>query len=380
MNHSSRRARVSRGWAAVALVAAVSISAQSALGTPLDVSALYDQETIFENTNSLRSLALSQDGSTLYSGWLHGADARAVYKHDALVQGAIPDAYPMGTIQPNSLATDDRGNVYIGYGENGNGGIEIVNGSFASVAAAFNGGNTSDVEGLSVWKDLSGAPSPPAYYLYASRRDGTIQRFDVTDPTSPALDTGWASSGTYAVPGAGTLRGMEVAADGTIFLAQRDTASGDRLGFVYSIPPSLGTLMSVPLSGAMDVAIYDDELYVSTYRGLDSTVEVLSTADLLHLATYEPNIPRVGDVEKQEDLYGYSGIDISDDGQLYLGDQWYMLYRIDPGGKQHADRILTHPPIGIGPEPPPEPVIPEPATLLVLGMGCLALARRRKGA
>jgi hypothetical protein len=139
------------------------------------------------------------------------------------------------------------------------------------------------------------------------------------------------------------------------------------------IDPTLSSLDSVPVSGAMDVALYGDDFYVTRYTGLDSTVEVFSKQGLINLATYEPDIPRV------EDDYGYSGIDIAADGRFYINDQWYALPHYNPGGKRYADRILTHPPIEPPPTPPPpDDRIPEPTTLLLFGVACAALGRRRR--
>ena len=70
------------------------------------------------------------------------------------------------------------------------------------VAGLFDGGNSSDVEGLSIWH-----PNPSTYYLYVSRADGTLQRFNVNDPSTPTLDTSWGNDGSYTVQGGGQLRG-----------------------------------------------------------------------------------------------------------------------------------------------------------------------------
>ena len=361
-----------RPWMVAAALACVLFASVSASASPFPVSVLYDQEVGWTDTQSLRSLALSSDDQFIYSGWLHGETTRAVFKHNALT-GTVLDTYDLGVIQANALTTDDRGYLYIGYGDGGNGQVEIRDGSFAPVAAPFNGAGVDHIEGLSIWVDPAGDPGGPRYYLYGSRYDRTIQRYDVTDPSAPVLDATWATGGSYDVPGTGHLRGMEVDTDGTLYVAQRDTASGDRLGYVHVIDPTLSGLTSVPVAGAMDVALSGGEFYVTTYMGLASTIEVFSTQDLTNLATYEPDIPRV------EDDYGYSGIDIADDGRFYVNDQWYALPRYDPGGKMYADRILTHPPIEPPPPPPPpDDRIPEPTTLLLFGVACAALGRRRR--
>jgi len=314
--------------AAVALCAGVLLLGNCAAVSAGPWQVLYDQGDTSEpgGITAARALALSGDDKTVYSGWIQWEQG-TVRQHDAQAVGPILNSYGLASIQATALATDDRGNVYIGYGLNGNGQIEIRNAKLATqVAAPFDGGRTGYVHGLSVWRS-----GPTDYYLYASRADGTIQRFNVTDPSAPALDTGWATGGTYAIPGAGNLRGIEAASDGTLYVAQRDTAGGDRKGVVYAIDPTLTFLFSTSVDGAMDVAVHGLKLYVSQYLGPDSAVAVLDTETLALLDTLHTGFEK--DIDNPS--HGYTGIDVAADGSLYLADEWYST------AGEERDRILT---------------------------------------
>lgn len=330
---------------------------------------LYDQQAFTDpagqpppafgvNTYSLRAVALSNDDAFLYTGWLHQNQARGVYRHDALT-GAILSTYNLHTIQANCLATDDRNYVYIGYGAGtgGNGNMEIRNATLATqIAAPFkNGSTTALVEGVSLWDDGLGA-----YYLYLTRDDGTIERWNVSNASAPALDTTWATNGVYTVLGAGHLRGLRVDSDGTIFVTQRDTSGTDRAGFVYRIDPLLNQT-AASLAGPMDVAILGNELYISQYLGLDSAIVIVDKSSLSYVSALTP------DIRPATDLYGYAGIDISGGGQIYLADQWYDALGAAPP-TWVRDRVLV------------SAAIPEPATWSLLALGGLALARRRSRA
>jgi hypothetical protein len=332
-------------------------------------SVLYDQpDAVIAATRSLCGLALSPDDSIFYTGWLHGATSRAVYSHDAS-SGAILNQYSLGSIQANALATDDRGYVYIGYGVNGGAQMEIRDGTLATqVAAPFSGGASTDyVEGLDILKTSSGT-----YYLYVSRSNdvnptGVIERYDVSDPSSPVLDTSWTPGGTYTVTGSGHLRGLKVAADGTIFVTQRDnntTPVEDREGTVYRITASF-VQTSVPVRGAMDVTICDDLLYIPQYLGKSSAICILDASDL----SYETTL--LTGIDRDVDDWGYSAIEVTADSRLFVNDQWYEV-AVNSKGKNYlfSDRVLTS-----------TQLVPEPAMLVLLGLGAAGIvgfrSRRR---
>jgi len=352
-------------------------SLSSAMATPWPVSTLFEQASgggapapqFFENTTSLRALELSPDASALYSGWLHGP--REVWRHDP-VSGAVTATYDMGGVQANAIATDDRGFVYIGEGDYGAGAIKVAPSGLDSTVKTFGTKTGTEVEGLSIRKVLPPGADLPNYYLYVTRNDGTVERYDVTDPANPTPDASFGTGGVYDVLAGKPLRGIEVAGDGTMFVAQRDSdpGTGDRSGFVYAIPPTLPTdPAAIPSYGdiaAMDLALYGDTLYVTTYDGEESMVFLFDVSG--GLAFSDMLEPMVVDGLAREDFYGYGGIDIAADGRVFFADQWYSI------SGENLDRILTNPPM----QRQLEPIIPEPGTFGLVGLGLLGFARRRR--
>jgi len=375
------RAEMPRRWKVlVATLVAASLllcGLPAALASPWAVSTLFDQASggwvdppgRFENTTSLRALELSPDASALYSGWLHGP--QAVWRHDP-VTGGVTATYDMGGVQANAIATDDRGFVYIGEGDYGAGEIRVAPSGLDSTVKSFGAKTGTEVEGMSIHKELPPGGDLPNYYLYVTRNDGTIERYNVTDPANPTLDASFGTAGVYDVLAGEPLRGIEVAGDGTMFVAQRDSdpGTGDRSGFVYAIPPTLPTdPAAIPSYGdiaAMDLALYGDTLYVTTYDGDGSLVFVFDVGG--GLAFSDMLEPMVVDGPAREDVYGYAGIDIAADGRVFFADQWYSV------SGENLDRILTNPPM----QRQGEPIIPEPTTVGLVGLGLLGLARRRR--
>src|SRR4029079_13547173 len=97
-----------------------------------------------------------------------------------------------------------------------------------------------------------------------------IERWDVTNTASPTLDTSWATSGVLdlkVLSGSTNAfaNGLEIASDGTIYVAGGilGTGRGDTVFKISSSGSSLTQNTSV--SGAMDLALYNGNVYVTQY-------------------------------------------------------------------------------------------------------------------
>ncbi|MEU8870612.1 Ig-like domain repeat protein, partial [Streptomyces javensis] len=332
----------------------------------LNWSALVDQTVPATDTSSIRGVAVSSDGTAVYTTWIQQSPTnRRVRKYATatpntlLASFALPASTvdpvncPAGREQAKSIATDDRGFVYIGSGDRdiacgGPGDVDrpyvlVLDSSLTPVSGKV---QTSDAATKD--KRIGGAAilkSGSVYYLYISRESGSgeayIQRFDVTNPASPVLDTTFNGTGTFnlaTLPGfstAGFPRGLTVAPDGTIYLASTDTGNFTN-GTVYRIASDLSSATSVTEFGAMDVALRSGKVYATQYLANNSQIAVLDAATLTQVATI--TIPQFPHPNTALDT-GYSGIDISSDGKIYLADQLYSTV----GGV--SDRLLVSSPL-----------------------------------
>ncbi len=253
---------------ATAIFAAVS---QPALGVTWEVQSDYfgAQGGSISQVRSLRGLALSGDGASIYGGFIQGSTSGgirqvpssvlAVPGTDSVVigngMGFGPGANPNGNYasnpyygvgvlatrqtgggsgannQPKGVATDDRGYVYATLNSAANAIIQpwavfssdlaTQVGSYLSIAPA-----ASQLAGMATYRD--GA----TYYVYITRNgpSAQIERWDVTNPAAAFLDATWGG-GTGKInlrtmfPNA-FCNGLEADADGTLFVAGGILATG----------------------------------------------------------------------------------------------------------------------------------------------------------
>ncbi len=306
-------------------------------------------------TNQMRSLALAQQtgNDSVYFGYIQKTGG-----YRDVVRVSTVDPYTQlntrggSNDQPKSIATDDRGYVYVGNRlSGGNSGSLFVHN--ATLGAAFSSVSVPDYffGGIATYRSGSD------YFVYASSEtSGRINRYNVNDPTNMILDTSFGVNGTYTLAGgSGILRGLTVANDGSIFVTSRDDSK------LYKISADLAAVSSADVTGAMDVALYGGNAYVTSYNGADSKIAVFSTSSIgfvedITISTLDANAYTRGTAA------GWGGIDIGADGRIWITDQAYGSTSVI------QDRLLVSSALPGAPQ-----AVPEPATLLGFGLPVLMI-------
>jgi len=378
-----------------ALTALAPMALQAA---PLTWSLLHDQSVVSTSSEtlsrSLRGLALSGDDQSLYGGFIQKSLGSGV-RHFTL-SGDPPvgtaAAYfnvttigPSGTDhQPKAVATDDRGFVYVGSSKDSTSGdnarVIIKDGSLgaeqkvfvlADITATPSGFTGERVGGLSLRRADDGT-----LYLYVSREapySAYVERYliggtDITTATL-TLDTTFNGTGRFSLrtvfADASDLRGLEVAEDGTLFVT---SSAGDA---VYRISDDLTSVTRQTVDNAIDLALFDSRVFVTSYNAAASAIFELSAASTLDLLG---SFDAFGDFARPGITgtvagTGYAGIDIDAQGRIYLADQLY--YRDSAESK---DRILVSSAL----ELLPTGAVPAPASLGLVGLALVAIAVTRR--
>jgi hypothetical protein len=336
---------ITRCSAAIACLLAVTHSATAATLTWTTA-----RDTASGTTNQLRSVAASDQpgNNSIYTGYIQTSLNRRLDRLDSSNPYSVLNTHPSGGDQPKGIATDDRGNVFVANRGSSTTSSRIQSFSSTLTPNSTTSATTPVIGGLAIQK--SGA----TYYAYAVYEGaGLIQRYDVTNPAAMSLDVSFGTGGSYNIPGASDLRGVEVGADGSLFVASR----GD--GDVYRVSSDLSTVVSFPLNRAMDVALYGGNIYATSYDGVNSFIRVINASNMafvedIAITTLDGNPYSRGASE------GFSGIDIDAAGTIWLADQHYG----STGGTQ--DRLLVA--TGLA--------VPEPGSLALSGLAIALFAVR----
>lgn len=342
--------------AIVACLGLNQLTAPAASAAPLTWTTVVDH-AVPSSTNQLRSVALSNDENSIYIGYIQTTGGgRRVYQHDTSSPYGLLNTHVSGNDQPKAIATDDRGNVFVGNRISGNADSFIQ--SFSSSLSSISSTSAASpvIGGLAVHRIGND------YYAYAAYEgSGLIQRYNITNPLAMTLDTSFGTGGSFNISGGTDLRGIEIASDGTIYVASRDANR------VWKVSSDLSSASFVTLNRAMDVAIYGNKLYATSYTGANSLIRSYNLSDLsfvenITISTLDGNPYTRGTAE------GWSGIDIDSSGNIWLVDQQYS-----GSSTSTQDRLLLGASLAV----------PEPGTVALAGLAAFGFAgmrRRRLGA
>jgi hypothetical protein len=232
------------------------------------VQYLVDQsQVVFGQSQKLwprrnRGLAVSPDGKYLYAGYHHGGNGEGEVRKLAIF---VTDDYARATVRVlrgplgKSIACDDKGRVYIANG----GEIAIYDEDLSRVEHSI---PVHVGEGVAVVREGN------ELIVYATDRQlALLQRYVIEekgDHVVGAAPAGFADgSGVVAIPGATSLRGVEVDPKGNIWLADRESARVFRVGKDGKVSGK------AEVENATDIAFLGDRAYVT--RGTDRLIAVL---------------------------------------------------------------------------------------------------------
>jgi hypothetical protein len=351
--------------------------AASAHATVLSASVLYTNtyNATTNNHHSLRGLALSPDGSQVYAGLILPASTGGEILEINTGNGNLTNS--VSTVngnfnQPKGIAVDASGNVYTtlndGVNTSATQKFQVLSSSLGAVSGVITApaaGGNAQLAGA----DVATVSGNVYLYLTFNKGAGVIERYKLSgtgSPAAPVLDTAFGTGGLLDVRSAFnnnaltsvTLNGIAVASDGTIYgAADASTDANIRGDTVYKISSDLSTITTTSVTEAMDVALYNGNIYATEYNSTASAVAVLKQSDLSSVDTITFTGPPLH-ADTSTDS-GFSGIDISSTGTMYVSDQLFDLTGAN-------DQIIVA-------------TVPEPAslTLAVFGLGGLGLAARQ---
>lgn len=350
-------------------------------------------------TRTIRSLALSHDGKSVYTGTIQSptggggveggsqslrkvsAEVLAVTGSDSVIfgngmPGGVPGFGPVGgqpvydgaspncdggrrtvdrdltggtcdgpfeawlgtgsSSSPRGLATDDRGNVYVALRDRND--VRIYN-SDLSVQLSREDITPSLPTGVAV-QQLNGT-----YYAYVAA-GSTLQRWNVTDPENPTLDTGWNP------PIFSGAENLTVDRVGTVFLA-----GGGQVRRINA--EGTAVTHAINLSSAADVAVFQDRAFVIRRAANTPQVHVLNKDDLSAVEVLTvPDFEGTTGQSSRGSIAQFTAIDVDPKGRLFISEENYVFgsngastytppatsFNPEPGaisGRIYFDRVLV---------------------------------------
>ncbi len=276
---------------------------------------------------SIRGIALSPDGSSEYVGWIQGTGSASTvlreYPSSSLVP--VPGTNPPVTAsvnlagnQPKGVAVDDRGFVLTTYNNSAGATSQqfrIYDSALATLEATI---TTHTVGSATPFKyqlgGIATADLGGTHYAYVATNKGaaTIERWNIENINAPTIDTSWASSGILNLQttqgSSAFLNGLDVEPDGTIYATGGVLGTG-RGDSVFKINADGSAITKTAVDQAMDVAMYQGDLYVAQYKANLSAVAVLDASSLASLGTLNP-----GFTMSSTDDTGFDGITVDSGG------------------------------------------------------------------
>jgi len=331
-----------------------------------------------------RGLALNADATLLYAGYNFRSTHPEVRCIDVVRDIAgDPKDYTVATLARlpdhygKDIAVDDVGRVYLAEGD-------VISVYDALLTTQLHTIDTSAYrsDGVAVVREGS------ALALYSTSRglagDQELRRYALTESgggiTAHAL-AGLGGSGMLAIPGSQDLRGCEVDALGRVWIADIDADA------VYRVNTDL-TIDSVAVTTPIDVGVDDGQVFVTQYWERTLSVVDADTLGITHVLTppwaalaLDPD----GDPSHEYLEAALTGIAVVPGMTFYVANQGGQTaynkstYGVmdansgEEGGVLYMDVLFDD----------NEPIltvmlIPEPATLALLGFGGVSLFLRRR--
>ncbi len=277
--------------------------------------------TLSENSklSSMRPVTASADGTVIYVGYIksgHMEDrgVAAVDPKDGTQKWIYNPGYESYT---KGIATDDRGNVYVGIAHapsENTVSVDIVN-SEGKKISTFDITETGEfgVNGLSVYKNGE------QYILYIVTNYGPnrIYAFNVTNVDNPVAETSFGTNGMVnlkTLTGNDACEGNYLKADsnGDIYLTANlgNGNKGDCILKIYSNGTKVQKVIDCTEAYGIDVGA--GYIFVSTYEGATSHVCAFRQSDY----------SQVMSLNALPDSDNYAGIAFAN-GKLYVSDQGY---------------------------------------------------------
>ncbi len=266
-----------------------------------------------------RGLALSPDERFLYLSYNMSFNKRVVRKIDLSVSDPANNhsavvaqlKLPPGSQPARDIATDDRGRVYLALGTK----IEVYNSNLQAPPLHTISGFTA-CEGVAVRRESNGALA-----VYATDRlDKTLERFVLVagdgETIASSNRTGLDGDGEVGITGLSRPRGLDIASNGTVWIADLGKSK------VYRINPAGKIVDSTGVRSPMDIAIDEarGEVYVSQYTLRTLKVLNLNTGKIKRTLT-PPAADLNVDLDGETGSGALCGIDVGSCQRVFVANE-----------------------------------------------------------